>query len=58
MLTIIDLNRNEELSASEMGKVTGGLLAFAPVDSAPRADDDLLAMQESGEDAVPSLKPR
>lgn len=24
MLTIVDLNRNEELSASEMGKVAGG----------------------------------
>jgi hypothetical protein len=25
MLTIIDLNRNEELSASRMGKVAGGM---------------------------------
>jgi hypothetical protein len=25
MLTIVDLNRNEELSSSEMGKVGGGM---------------------------------
>jgi hypothetical protein len=53
MLTIVDLNRNEELSASEMGKVTGGLLAFAPVDSVPRADDDLLGLRLPADDILP-----
>jgi hypothetical protein len=53
MLTIIDLNRNEELSASEMGKVAGGLLAFAPVDSAPRADGDLLGLRLPADDILP-----
>jgi hypothetical protein len=31
MLKIVDLNRNEELSSSEMGKVVGGVFAGIPI---------------------------
>jgi hypothetical protein len=35
MLTIVDLNRNEELSTADMGKVTGGFVSWEHDEDGP-----------------------